>query len=191
MHGAHDRAARELPCGFTLVEWVGVPFTIAQLFTKEFSVIKPVLLIPLILSVCFTATASASCKKPSKTVFSCVTGKGKLIEVCDSGKTIDYSFGNPDSKPEIVVRKPRKDASTTQWGGMGRHMSYSVEIPNGTTTYSVFWGVDKLMEGDKTEPPIQAGVSVEVNKKQVATIMCNNRKPIVQEIEGIDLKPTQ
>lgn len=151
--------------------------------------IKTVLLIPVAFSLCFTSIASANCEKPSKTVFSCVTGKGKLIEVCDSGKTIDYSFGNPDSKPDIVVRKPRKEASTTQWAGMGS-MAYSVQIPNGSTTYSVFWGVTRGTD-EKADPPIEAGVHVEVNKKHVASVMCNNRKPMVHDLEGINLKPTE
>jgi hypothetical protein len=158
---------------------------------KEISMIKPVQLVSAVLFLGITSVAIADCEKVSKTVFSCVTGKGKVIEVCDSGKTIDYSFGKSNLKPEIVVRTPRKEASTTQWQGFGKHMSYSVEIPSGAATYSVFWGVDKLMEGDKKDPQIEAGVSVEINKKQAASVMCSNSKPIVQNIEGIDLKPTK
>ena len=77
--------------------------------------------------------AVAACEKGSTTVFSCVTGKGKIIEVCDSKKTIDYSFGKPSEKPDLALKVPRESASTTQWNGMGRWISYSVEIPNGNT----------------------------------------------------------
>ena len=138
---------------------------------------------PLILSF----NAMAACENGSETVFSCLTGKGKLIEVCDSKKTIDYSFGKPTEKPEIVVRVPRNSATTTQWAGIGRWMSYSVEIPNGNAIYSVFWAADKLSD----KHPIEAGVNVEINKKLAATVKCVGEDKIVQNIEGIDLKPTE
>ena len=129
----------------------------------------------------------AACEKGSETVFSCVTGKGKLIEVCDSKKTIDYSFGKSKEKPEIVVRVPKNSATTTQWAGIGRWISYSVEIPNGNTIYSVFWAMDRLSEEHK----IEAGVNVEINKKLAATVKCVGENRIIQNIEGIDLKPTE
>lgn len=129
--------------------------------------------------------ASAQCNKNEKTVFSCLTGKGKLIEVCDAGKNISYSFGFPHKKPEIVLTVPRNRASTAQWNGIGRYISYAVNIPNGNTNYNVFWSVDKLSD-DKS---IDAGVNVEVNNKLAATVSCAGEKNIVQNIEGIQLKP--
>ena len=143
---------------------------------------------------CFAAVAiiqlspaiAAECGD-GKTVFSCLTGKGKVIGVCDFGKTISYSFGKANATPEIVVRVPRSDASTFQWHGVGRWMSYSVDIPNGDTTYSVFWGVDRL----GTDFPIEAGVNVEVKKELVATVRCVGDEHIVQNIEGIDLPESQ
>jgi hypothetical protein len=146
--------------------------------------VKPVLLVAA-LAFGVSSGALAGCEKGSKTVFSCLTAKGKLIQVCDSGKTIDYSFGKPDATPEIIVRAQRNEASTFQWQGIGRYISYTVEIPNGKTNYSVFWGSDKLKE----EHAIEAGVAVEVDNKTVATVKCVGEKHIVQNIEGIDLKP--
>lgn len=131
------------------------------------------------------SVATAACEKESKTVFSCLAAKGKLIQVCDSGKTIDYSYGKLNAIPEIVVHTPRSEASSFQWNGVGRYLSYSVEIPNGNTTYSVFWGADRLTD----KHAIDAGVNVEVDKKQVATVKCIDEKHIIQNIEGIDLKP--
>ena len=131
------------------------------------------------------AVAAAACEKSSKTVFSCLTAKGKQIQVCDSGKTIDYSFGKPNATPDIVVRVPRSKASTSQWQGIGRYISYSVEIPNGNTTYGVYWGADRLTD----EHAIDAGVNVEIDNKLVASVKCFGEKHIVQNIEGIDLKP--
>ncbi|QFY44218.1 hypothetical protein F6R98_17555 [Candidatus Methylospira mobilis] len=66
-------------------------------------------------------------------------------------------------------------------------MTYSVEIPNGNTTYSVFWSVDKNSDQHSEE----AGVNVEINKSYAATVKCAAGKKIVQNIEGIDLKSTE
>lgn len=140
-----------------------------------------------ILAIGISSPASAACEKGSKTVFACVTAKGKLIQVCDARETIDYSFGKPSLPPEIIVRAPRSEASTFQWQGVGRYLSYAVEVPNGKTVYSVFWGAGRLTD----KHAIDAGVNVEVNKKLVATVKCVGEKHIVQNIEGIDLKPVE
>lgn len=140
----------------------------------------------------FVSTVSFAfpqCAKPSQTVFHCTTTKGKIIEVCDSGKTIDYAFGKPDVAPEIIVKAPRKSASTYQWQGIGRTISYAVDVPNGKTTYSVYWAFEKPME-ENDEPEPEGGVAVLANGKTLATVTCDPKKEIVQRIEGIDLRPT-
>jgi hypothetical protein len=142
------------------------------------------IIIPVLAVLC-TASAYAKCEN-SKTLFSCITTKGKQIEVCDAEKTIDYSFGKPQGKPEVVVKAPREQASTFQWDGMGRSISYAVDIPNKDTTYNVFWGADRLSENQAVE----AGVNVFVNKKLVATVLCTD-KNIVNNLEGVKLKPTE
>jgi len=132
-----------------------------------------------------TANVYANCDG-SKTLFSCPTTKGKQIEVCDAEKTIDYSFGKPNGKPDILVKAPRDQASTYQWAGVGRTMSYAVDIPNGTATYSVFWGVDRLTE----EHAIEAGVNVLINNELVTTVNCSG-KDVISNLEGVNLKPTE
>lgn len=139
----------------------------------------------ILLALSITSSASAECDKGSTTVFSCLAAKGKLIQVCDSGKTIDYSFGKPNLPSELIVHASRSEVSTFQWKGFGRYISYAVEVPNGDTTYNVFWGMDRLTD----EHSIDAGVMVEVNNKYVATVKCVGEKNIVQNIEGINLKP--
>lgn len=131
-------------------------------------------------------SAWAACERGSDTVFSCRTAKGKWIQVCDAGKTIDYSFGKP-GEPEMRVRAARKDAATFQWQGVGRSISYAVAVPKGNTTYHVFWSADRLSAAHA----IEAGVHVEINQKWVATVRCAGEKNIVQRIEGIDLKPLE
>lgn len=141
-----------------------------------------------LLLLALSSAALAECEKGSTVVFSCTTAKAKVIEVCDSGKTIDYSYGGKNSQPEIVIRALRTQASTNQYSGIGRHMANSVAVPNGDTSYSVFSGIDKMFEGDKKEPKQEAGVSVTVRQKLVARVMCDTKMPITDNMEGIKLK---
>ena len=131
------------------------------------------------------SVAYGKCDGGSKTLFSCTTAKNKQIELCDAGKTISYSFGKANQKPEIVVTVPRSQASTSQWSGMGRYMSYSVDVPNGDTVYSVFHAVDK-----NSDLKIEAGVNVMIKGKHAATVKCSG-KNITNNLEGVDLKPSE
>lgn len=134
-----------------------------------------------VITFAFSTNAFAKCDEGSKTIFSCVTKKGKQIEVCDAGKTISYSFGKTQSNPEILVKVPRNKASTSQ--GVS---SYSVDIPNGKTIYSVFYGWDRTTD----EHAVDAGVSVENNGSVIATVKCSGEN-INQNMEDIDLKPSE
>lgn len=137
------------------------------------------------LSFVATGQAFAACPSEQATVFSCTTKKAKTIEVCDLGDKISYSFG-PTNKPELSISVPRSLATTRQWEGMGRTISYSVDVPNGKTIYSVYWAVDRLSDSHD----IAAGVEVIINGKSAANVSCDPKKDIVQNMEGIDLKPT-
>ena len=133
----------------------------------------------------YAPQAFAKCAAGQPTIFSCSTAKGKTIEVCDAGKSITYSFGSPQTKPEIALNVPRDKVTTFQWNGIGRYLSYAVDIPNGTTTYSVFHGMDRITK----EHAIEAGVNVLVDGKLLATVRCSGRN-IVNNLEGVDLAPT-
>ncbi|MEQ1537083.1 MAG: hypothetical protein ABL923_14500 [Burkholderiaceae bacterium] len=139
----------------------------------------------LVSAILFTPNAFAKCTAGHKTIFSCTTAKGKLIEVCDAGKTITYSFGSPQTTPEIALNVPRDKATTFQWAGVGRYLSYSVDIPNGTTTYSVFSSMDRITEAHAMD----AGVNVWEGEKLLATVKCSGKK-MVNNLEGVDLSPT-
>ncbi|CAG1022898.1 hypothetical protein DOJK_01971 [Patescibacteria group bacterium] len=132
----------------------------------------------------FTSQAYAVCEN-SKTLFFCNTQKGKQIVVCDSEKTIDYSFGKM-GKPELQVKAPRDTASTFQWAGIGSTISYSVDIPNGDATYNVFWSADKNTD----EHAIEAGVNVFIKKELKTTVKCSN-KGLVNNMEGVNLKASE
>ena len=140
------------------------------------------LVLALLVVLSMASVGQAACQ--SKTIFSCMTSKGKQIEVCDSGSTIEYSFGKPHAKPEKYLKLPRNQVTTTQWAGIGRHISYSVEIPSGDTVYSVFSSFDKIENKD------EAGVAVIIKGKYVTTVQCSG-KEVVNNLEGVKLKPTE
>jgi hypothetical protein len=141
-------------------------------------------IISLLLIYLFSTPLYAKCDNDSQTLFFCKIQKsGKLLEVCDAGKTINYSFGKANKKPELALALPRNKVSTYQWSGVGRYENYSVMIPNGDTTYNVFWGIDKLAEGF----PVEAGVTVEIKGREVARILCVNNT-VVHKLIGVNLK---
>jgi hypothetical protein len=70
---------------------------------------------------------SDTCAAGSKTLFSCMTEKGKRIELCDAGAKMMYSYGKPGAS-EINLAVDRNNASTHQWEGMGANEYYSVKI---------------------------------------------------------------
>ncbi|MGI0491532.1 hypothetical protein ACN4EG_06950 [Alkalinema pantanalense CENA528] len=118
-------------------------------------------------------------------LFSCMTENGKEILLYETDSTIEYSFGRPDETPELELQVPRDRASTWQWKGVGRWMSYAVDVPNGDTTYSVFWGVDRLSE----TRDIDAGVNLKSNSKLAATVNCVGK--VTSNLQGVKLQPRQ
>lgn len=147
----------------------------------------PIIISAILLTGLISTQLQAKCDKGSETLFSCKIQKsGKHLEVCDTGKTITYSFGKSHKKPELSLAIPRRGVSTYQWSGIGRYENYSVIIPNGDATYSVFWGVDKLAEGY----PEEAGVTVEIKEEEVARILCIN-KTVKHNLMDVDLKPVE
>ena len=117
------------------------------------------------------------------TIFLCDTTNHKKILVKDLGSHIQYKFGKNLESPELELLVTRSQASTWQWKGIGREISYSVTIPNGNTNYTVYFSVDRLSE----EQAITSGVIVEVNEEELARVYCLS-DTLNQALEGIDLK---
>lgn len=140
-------------------------------------------------SICFAAALTmssmthAACQS-QKPIFSCTTTKGKFVEVCDAGQTIQYSFGKKGGKPEMALSIPRSAATTYQWDGRGSSITYSVQIPNAKTVYEVFSSTDRMSQEHKST----AGINVEINGQHAATLTCK-AETVVNNIEGISLKP--
>lgn len=136
----------------------------------------------LLLTACFASTSvMAACPSNGKTIFHCTTNKNYVLQLCDQGKNIHYSFGKARQTPEMALAVARHKAKTWQWHGAGRTESYSVSVPNGNTTYRVFSSFDKI------DMQSSSGVEVERNGKLLTTIYCNENKPMVDRLMGVDL----
>jgi hypothetical protein len=139
-----------------------------------------------ILTTClFAPIANAKCDANSKTIFSCETKQNKQIELCDLGKTIQYSFGKVNQKSDITLSIPKSKASGFSTGE-GGGMSSEINIPNGKVVYTIFHFID---DEDKFAG---AGVRVDKSGKQIAEIQCVNSN-IVNNLEknSRELKTTE
>ena len=134
-----------------------------------------------VLAVC-GGHAYADCAGGSKTLFSCSTAKEKRIEVCETRGMIEYSFGHPLGRPEIVVRVPRAQVSQSQWTGAVRWNFYAVNVPHGDTTYSIFWGNDV----NASRVSQEGGVNVVAGGVVTATVLCSPDS-IVQAMDTLSL----
>lgn len=123
----------------------------------------------------------AVCPAPQKTVFHCTTPQKKQIQVCDTGTHLEYKYGKNLNAPEMILKVLRQQASTYQWAGIGPTETYTVNIPNANTTYSVFSVLDKNTFESSS------GVSVYQNKQHKATIQCDQSQPITEDLFDIDL----
>lgn len=119
----------------------------------------------------FAPQAFAKCGRPANDIL-LQYGQRQNHWSVRCGKSITYTFGSPQAKPEIALNVPRDKVTTFQWSGIGRYLSYAVDIPNGTTTYSVFHGMDRK---PTKEHAIEAGVNVLVDGKLLATVRCSGR----------------
>lgn len=135
------------------------------------------------LTVLCSHSAFAACPSQSQTVFSCTTTNNKVIQVCDAGKTIHYSFGKVKTKPELAITVPRNKVTTYQWEGIGRSENYAINIPNGKTIYRVSESLDKIAQ------QYTAGVEVSNGDKLLATVECAANKKVISKLEGIKLQP--
>lgn len=128
-----------------------------------------------------SASAFAQSCPSNNSIFSCSTTNGKVVQVCDEGKTLSYAFGRAGQTPELSFSVPREKASTFQWEGMGRYISYSVTLPNGATHYTTYFSVDRSTEDLNPD----AGINVETNAQLLAQVKC---KPGTLRHNMVDIK---
>jgi hypothetical protein len=141
--------------------------------------------LPWALAILVAPSTATACPQGSKPIFACDTTTRRHVEVCDSGRTIHYAYGRPGARPELAFSVPRQAATTWQWPGVGRYMSYAVDVPNGDTVYSMYWGMDRMTEMHE----VDAGIAISVDGKDVATVHCTPGSAR-QALESIDLRPS-
>ncbi|CAI3932668.1 hypothetical protein [Commensalibacter papalotli (ex Botero et al. 2024)] len=118
------------------------------------------------------------------TIFECTTTNRKIVTVTMDHNKIYYKFGKQQSTPELSFSIPKSKASTYQWMGAGRSIYYTVNVPNGHITYTLYSSMDRLTKDHKTE----SGIIVQKANKEIARILCDeNNKFYTNNIEGIDL----
>lgn len=128
-----------------------------------------------------TNDANASCPE-ARVLFYCATKKNKEIKLCDRGETLEYSFGETGERSELMFSLPREKASTSQWQGIGRWISYSITLPSGDAKYTVFTSANRLTDQHEFE----AGVLATIGDAEVARVLCED--PVTHNIDGVDLK---
>lgn len=141
------------------------------------------LLLLTLLGVTCVLPAYADCNRGSTALFSCTIQKnGKRVELCDAGATIQYTFGKPGMNPEMALSISRSQASTYQWEGFGRAMTYSVTVPNGVTEYEVYSTTDKISRSED-----RAGIYVTQRGNQIAELVCV-QSTVYNNMEGVKLR---
>lgn len=111
-----------------------------------------------------TAQTGSNCSANSKILFSCTVTTGKRIELCDAGDMIEFTFGTPQSAPDIQLKKPENQISKSHDDA---GTSFSVDVSEGSNNYSIYWGVDRMSE----EHAIDAGLYV-FNGSSSETFKC-------------------
>lgn len=133
-----------------------------------------------------TLSLAADCR-PGNILFSCTTKASKQILLCEVGSTIKYVFGPRGRTPDLVLRVPKAAASMTPWNGFGA-LFHSIEVPNADTVYSVYWSGLR----DPNHPsPFSGGVRVNIGGREAANVECDPRRPIINNMEELELRVTQ
>ena len=134
------------------------------------------------------ASSAQACPSSSSVLFSCtIRHSTSRLEVCDTHKTISYSYGKPGKKPDLFFVVPRSQATTDQWEGFGP-MTYTVVLKNKGFEYIVQFGSSEP-GGEDEYPGISAGVIVFRGQEHIVSRSCdpNTAK---SALEGIDLPKT-
>lgn len=79
-------------------------------------------------------------------VFKCTTDNNKQVALYRDGKTIKYTFGKKNSKPELELIKNESDVQIDLEDPEGGGLSNSVEIQNGEYSYQLISNIDKFTE---------------------------------------------
>jgi hypothetical protein len=123
----------------------------------------------------FTTAAHAACGPPQEAFLTCqIEGGSKVLNVCYDDTTVTYTYG-PEGAAELTLTEPISTIAYTPWPGVGRAIWEEVTFQNGTYSYTIHAGFDRMF-GDETEAdnptPHFGGVVVERDGALVVDLDC-------------------
>lgn len=127
-----------------------------------------------------SVNAQAACPSAAKTVFSCSTTNGKVVEICDLGQHLMYSFGKPRAKPELQFNLAKTRAYMYLWDGNTSSEYNELYLPRGNTIYQAYHANHRNHGGT------EHGIKVFINQKQVADVRCRAAS-VIENFQQLEL----
>ena len=133
----------------------------------------------LLMGACMLIAAPAlACDPGGKTVVNCKTKSGKTLEVCQLGASLQYKFGRSIVSPEMEIKVLNEEMRYVLSFGSGMENAYLI-FPKAKMSYIV--NLEKVFDDLKTrstEEAFRAYVEVRQADKLVATVQCDEARPI-------------
>ena len=124
--------------------------------------------------------AQAACPATAKTVFSCSTTNNKVVDICELGPNLLYSFGRPNSRPELQFNIAKSRAYMYLWDGSTSSEYNELYLPRGNTIYQAYQANHRNHGGT------EHGLNVLINKKPVANIRCR-ANTVIENFQQLEL----
>ncbi len=124
--------------------------------------------------------AQAACPATAKTVFSCSTTNNKVVDICEIGQHLLYSFGKPRAKPELQFNIAKSRAYMYLWDGSTSSEYNELYLPRGNTIYQAYQANHRNHGGT------EHGLNVLINKKPVANIRCR-ANTVIENFQQLEL----
>lgn len=124
--------------------------------------------------------AQAACPATAKTVFSCSTTNNKVVDICELGQNLLYSFGRPNSRPELQFNIAKSRAYMYLWDGSTSSEYNELYLPRGNTIYQAYQANHRNHGGT------EHGLNVLINKKPVANIRCR-ANTVIENFQQLEL----
>ena len=126
------------------------------------------------------SNVQAACPSAAKTVFSCSTTNNKVVDICELGQHLLYSFGKPRAKPELQFNIAKSRAYMYLWDGSTSSEYNELYLPRGNTIYQAYQANHRNHGGT------EHGLNVLINKKPVANIRCR-ANTVIENFQQLEL----
>ena len=112
------------------------------------------------------------CESLKDTVYKAFTNNNKIVQICNEGNNVRYSFGKLNKKQELTLIIPKNKIIYETWNGMGSSIYESLCLPNGNYQYCFSSSVDKMSENKDIEQSFEVYnnkiflTNIELNKEK-------------------------